>query len=85
MQILKIYPEEQFLIKYYVIKHLTLLKYPKYDKYQHGLASVIYKFFYKKAPLASTSGGAVKSKIMSNQKLAEESKNLKNGKYTHLS
>ena len=67
-----------------MIKHLALLKYLKYDEYQHGLASVIYKFFYKKAPVASTSGGASKSKIMSNQKLAEESKKLKNEKYIHL-
>ena len=79
MEIFKIYPEEQLLITYYVIKHLALLKYLKYDEYQHGLASVIYKFFYKKAPVASTSG-----LLMSNQKLAEESKNLKNEKYTHL-
>ena len=38
---------------------------PKYDGYQRGLASMVYKFFDKK-----TSGSGVKS--MSNQQLAEE-------------
>ena len=42
-------------------------KNPKYDGYQHGLASIIYKFFDKKI-----SGGTVKNKIISNKKLAEE-------------
>ena len=40
-------------------------KNPKYDGYQRGLASVVYKFFDKK-----TSGGAITS--MQNQKLANE-------------
>ena len=34
-------------------------KNPKYDEYQCGLASMVYKFFDKK-----TSGGAVKNEIM---------------------
>ena len=39
----------------------------KYDGYQTGLASVVYKYFSKK-----TSAGAVKSNVMLNQQLAEE-------------
>ena len=40
---------------------------PKYDEYQRGLASMVYKFFDKK----SASGGDIKNEIMSNQELAE--------------
>ena len=40
---------------------------PKYDEYQRGLASMVYKFFDKK----SASGGGIKNEIMSNQELAE--------------
>ena len=39
----------------------------KYDGCQRGLASMVYKFFDKKS-----FGSGVKSKIMSNQQLAEE-------------
>ena len=46
IEILKIELEEQLLINYCMIKHLTLLI-PKYDGYQHGLASVVYKCFDK--------------------------------------
>ena len=38
-------PRRQLLIKYYVVKHLIVLKkdeiYPKYDKYQRELAWMI--------------------------------------------
>ena len=61
MEILKIWLEEQLLIKYCIIKHLILLqmrnmfyiKNPKYDVYQQVLASMVYKYFDKK-----TSGDA---------------------------
>ena len=36
-------------------KAFNVVKNPKYDKYQGGLASMVYQFFNKK-----TSGGAVK-------------------------
>ena len=49
MEILKIYLEEQLLKKYYVIKTFNIAKHPKYDEYQQGLASVIYKLFDKKS------------------------------------
>ena len=46
-------------------KAFNIAKNPKYDGYQRGLASLVYKFFDKKA-----SGSGVKS--MSNEQLAEE-------------
>ena len=48
-------------------KAFSIAKTPKYDGYQRGLASMVYKFFDKKA---SSSG--IKNKIISNKKLAEE-------------
>ena len=40
---------------------------PKYNRYHYGLASMVYILFNKNsATCANTSGGAVKSKIMSN-------------------
>ena len=50
-----------------MIKYLILLKNPKHDGYQKGLASMVHTFFDKKS-----SGDAVKSKIISNQQLAKE-------------
>ena len=72
-------------------KAFNIAKNPKYDGYQRGLASVVYKFFDKKFALLadkSTAGGVVKSKHMLNQQLAEELhkpiiKNLKIVKYIH--
>ena len=52
--------EEQLLIKYYVIKHLILLKSLTHDGHQRGVDSVVYKSFDKKA-----SGGAIKNEIIS--------------------
>ena len=66
MEILKIYIEDQLLIKYFVI-FINIAKNPENDGCQNGLASMVYKFFNKK-----TSGGAVKSKIIPNQQSAEE-------------
>ena len=43
-------------------KAFTIAKIPKYDAYQHELATIVYKFFNKK-----TSGDAVKSEIIPNQ------------------
>ena len=48
-------------------KTFNIAKNPKYDEYQQGLASIIYKFLDKK-----TSGGIVKNEIISNKELAEE-------------
>ena len=72
MEILKIYLEEQLLIKYYVIKHLILLKILDMvgdDGYQRDLGSMVYKSFDKKTTslaYKSAACGAVKNKIMQN-------------------
>ena len=48
-------------------KAFNIAKNPKYDGYQHGLASMTYKFFDK-----STSGSGIKNGKISNKELAEE-------------
>ena len=48
-------------------KTFNIAKDPKYDGYQRGLASIVYKFFDKK-----TKGSGIKDKIIVNQQLAEE-------------
>ena len=48
-------------------KAFNIAKNPKYDGYQHGVASMDYKFFDKK-----TSGRTVKNKDISNKESAEE-------------
>ena len=40
---------------------------PKYDGYQRGLASMVYKFFHKKS-----NGSGIKNKIKQNQQLRNE-------------
>ena len=47
-------------------KAFNIAKDPKYDGYQRGLASLIYKFFHKK-----TAGSSIKS-MPQNEQLAEE-------------
>ena len=49
------------------VKAFNVAKNPTYDEYQCGLASMVYKFFDKKA-----SGGTIKNEIVSNKELAEE-------------
>ena len=48
-------------------KRFNIAKYPKYDEYQRGPVSTVYKFFDKK-----TSGCSVNNEIKQNQQLAEE-------------
>ena len=48
-------------------KAFNIAKTPKYDGFQRGLASVVYKFFKKKC-----SGSGVGNKIRQNQQLVEE-------------
>ena len=53
----------------------NIAKDPKYDRYQEGLASMVYKFFDKKSaslPNTCASGGAIKNETMSNKELAEK-------------
>ena len=44
-----------------------IVKNPRYDEYQRGLSSIVYKFCDKK-----TAGGGVKNEIMQNKELAKE-------------
>ena len=48
-------------------KAFNIAKPPKYDEYQRGLASMVYKFFDKKR-----ASGSVTNKIEQNEKLTEE-------------
>ena len=48
-------------------KAFNIAKYPKYDGYQGGPASMAYKFFDKK-----TSSSGIKNETISNKKLAQE-------------
>ena len=72
-------------------KAFNFAKNSKYGEYQRGLAAMVYNFFDKKSPGASTTGGdvtcspsetlatrdqsAIKGVIMPNQQLAEISHN----------
>ena len=40
-------------------KTINVAKNPKYDGYQRGIASVVYKYFNKKSSGGNTLGGAV--------------------------
>ena len=48
-------------------KAFNIAKNPKYDRYQRGLASMVYKFFDKK-----TSGSGIKNENISNKELAQD-------------
>ena len=75
MEISKICLEEQLMINYYVVKLLIFLNNPKYDDYQRGVASLVYKRFEKKSSATGANkfvGSGVKSEIISDQQLAEE-------------
>ena len=48
-------------------KAFNIAKNPKYDGYQRGIASMVYKFSDNE-----TSGGAIENEIISNKELAEE-------------
>ena len=61
----------------------TIAKNTKYDGYQRGLASAVYKFFDKK-----TAGGTIKNEIKQNKQFAEElhkpiKRKFKKEKYIH--
>ena len=56
-------------------KAFNIAKNPKYDRYQRGVASMVYKFFDKKSaslPHKSVSGGGVNIEVKHNEQLAEE-------------
>ena len=64
--IIKILQKEPLQIKFYKNKAFDIAKDPKYDGYQRGLASMVYKFFDKKSK-----GSGVKL-ISQNEQLANE-------------
>ena len=66
MEIIKIQQEEQLLI---VLKDkaFNIAKNPKYDGYQRGLASMVYKFFDKK----SKGSGVANNKVKQNRRPLE--------------
>ena len=49
------------------MKKKSIAENPKYDRYQRGPVSRVYKFFNKK-----TSGSGINNEIKQNQQLAEE-------------
>ena len=56
-------------------KAFNIAKDPKYDGYQRGLASMVYKFFDKKStslPDRSVSGGGANIEVKHNEQLPEE-------------
>ena len=56
-------------------KSFNIAKNRKYDEYQRGLASMVYKCFDKKSALLadkSPAGGAIKIENISKKELAEE-------------
>ena len=64
-------------------KAFNIAKDPKYDGYERGLASMVYKFFAKK-----TSGRGIKNENIFNKEFAaiinQLLENLMKEKYTHL-
>ena len=71
-------------------KAFNIAKNPKYYWHQCGIASIVYKFFDNYSCSPNTSGDAIKSETIPNQKLTEQLhdpivKKLKYVKYTHPS
>ena len=88
MEILKILKRRTAADKALRDKTFNIAKNPKYDGYQRGLASMVYKFFDKKTKgsgVTLANKSAIKS-IHQNEQLAEELhkpiiKKLKEGEY----
>ena len=53
-------------------KAFNIAKYPKYDRYQRGLASMVYKFFDKKSVSGSCVATLANNEIKQNLQLAKE-------------
>ena len=71
METLRIYPEEQLLIKYYVIKHLMLQKIQNMMDINLELLHWFINFLIK-SRANKFAGSGVKSEIMPYQELAKE-------------
>ena len=67
MEILKIYQKRAASDKVWRDKAFNIAKNPKYDKYQKGLVSMVYKSFEKRS-----SGSGIENEIKQNEQLAEE-------------
>ena len=67
MEILKIYQKRTASDKVWRDKAFNIAKNPKYDKYQKGLVSMVYKSFEKRS-----SGSGIENEIKQNEQLAEE-------------
>ena len=67
MEILKIYQKRAVSDKVWRDKAFNIAKNPKYDKYQKGLVSMVYKSFEKRS-----SGSGIENEIKQNEQLAEE-------------
>ena len=67
MEILKIYQKRAASDKVWKDKAFNISKNPKYDKYQKGLVSMVYKSFEKRS-----SGSGIENEIKQNEQLAEE-------------
>ena len=73
MENFMIYLEAELLIKYYlsaifkkylkILKAFNISKNLKYVGYQHGLASMVYKYFDEKSTVVNTSAVAIKSEL----------------------
>ena len=79
----KVLNRRKFADKVLRDKAFNIAKDPKYDGYQRGLASLVYKFFDKK-----TSGSGIKNDNISNKELREALhkllENLIKEKFIHL-
>ena len=73
MEILRIYlPIRTASDKVLHDKVFNIAKNLKYDRYQRGLAPMVYKMFDKKSFSTNTSDDGIKNENMSNQELAEQ-------------
>ena len=74
MKILKIQLEEQFLIKYFVIKAFYIAKNLKYEGYQRALASMVFNSFDKKNSATRANeydSSDIKNENMSDRRLSD--------------
>ena len=63
IEILRICLGKQFVLKYYMSKHVILQKNPKYFQYQRGLASVVYKCLDKKSSDVAVKSESLRIKV----------------------
>ena len=76
MKLLNMHTELELPINAFRDKAFNVAKNPKYDGYQKGLASIVYKCFDKKSAKDSTNRGTriVSDAVPDNQQLAKNGK-----------